>query len=91
MSESTTFESTTQQVANTVKKAFSGLGTRLETAVGELNKLQSQGLEQASALADTASRAAKEQVAFAEQVTGEWRKVLLSATRSATDLFTPKA
>jgi hypothetical protein len=93
MTENTTTENTTQprQVTSTVKKALAGVGARLETAVGELGKLQSKGLDQASTLVETASRATHEQIAFVEQMGSEWRKLVLAAMRSATALFTPKA
>jgi hypothetical protein len=84
-------ESKTQQVTNAVEKVISDQASRLETAVSELNKLQSKGLEQVSALVESATRAAKEQIAFAEQIGGEWRKLVLAATKNATELFVPKA
>ncbi|HEY4730466.1 MAG TPA: hypothetical protein VN177_00935 [Myxococcales bacterium] len=84
-------ESKTQQVTNAVEKVISDQASRLETAVSELNKLQSKSLEQVSALVESATRAAKEQIAFAEQIGGEWRKLVLAATKNATELFVPKA
>jgi hypothetical protein len=84
-------ENKTQQVTNAVEKAISEQATRFESAVGELNKLQSKGLEQVSVLVETASRAAKEQIAFAEQIGGEWRKLVLAATKNASELFAHKA
>ena len=84
-------ESKTQQVTNAVEKVISDQASRVETAVSELNKLQSKGLEQVSALVESATRAAKEQIAFAEQIGGEWRKLVLAATKNATELFVPKA
>jgi methyl-accepting chemotaxis protein len=84
-------EHKTQQVTNAVEKAISEQSTRFETAVSELNKLQSKGLEQVSAMVESVSRSAKEQIAFAEQIGGEWRKFVLTATKSATELFAPKA
>jgi len=84
-------ESKTQQVTNAVEKVISDQASRLETAVSELNKLQSKSLEQVSALVESATCAAKEQIAFAEQIGGEWRKLVLAATKSATELFVPKA
>jgi hypothetical protein len=89
MSEST--NSTPKNVVNTVKKAVAGLGTRVETAVGEVNKFQSKGLEQANALVESAGRATQEQIAFAEEMGSELRKLVLAATRRATALFAPKA
>jgi hypothetical protein len=84
-------ENKTQQVTNAVEKAISEQASRFETAVSELNKLQSKSLEQVSALVESATRAAKEQIAFAEQIGGEWRKLVLAATKNATELFVPKA
>ena len=84
-------EHKTQQVTNAVEKAIYEQSTRFETAVSELNKLQSKGLEQVSAVVESVSRSAKEQIAFAEQIGGEWRKLMLAATKNATELFAPKA
>jgi len=84
-------ENKTQQVTNAVEKVIAEQASRFETAMNELNKAQSKGLEQVSALVESASRTAKEQIAFAEQIGGEWRKLVLAATKNAAELFTPKA
>jgi methyl-accepting chemotaxis protein len=76
---------------NAVEKVISEQASRFETAISEMNKLQSKGLEQVNALVENVSRAAKEQIAFAEQMGGEWRKLVLAATKNATELFAPKA
>src|SRR5437763_14822670 len=56
-----------------------------------LNKLQTKGLEQVTVFVDNVNRAAKEQITFAEQMGGEWRKLVLAATKNATEVLTPKA
>jgi methyl-accepting chemotaxis protein len=84
-------ENNTQKATAAVEKVISDQSSRLETAMGELNKLQSKGLEQVNALIESVSRSAKEQIAFAEQIGGEWRKLMLAATRNTTELFAPKA
>jgi hypothetical protein len=84
-------ENKIQQIGAAVEKVVSEQSSRIETAVSELNKLQSKGLEQVTVLIERASRAAKEQIAFAEQIGGEWRKLMLSATRNATEIFAAKA
>jgi hypothetical protein len=84
-------ENKTQQVTNAVEKVIAEQASRFETVMSELNKAQSKGLEQVSALVESVSRTAKEQIAFAEQIGGEWRKLVLAATKNAADLFTPKA
>jgi hypothetical protein len=80
-----------EQVTSKVEKVVAAVGARLETAVAELNSLQAKGLEQAKTFADSATRAAHEQLAFAEQMGSEWRKLMLGAARTATGFFTPKA
>lgn len=85
------FENKTQQVTNAVEKAFADQATRVESAVSELNKLQTKGLEQVTVFVDNVNRAAKEQITFAEQMGGEWRKLVLAATKNATEVLTPKA
>ena len=79
------------KVINGVERVMSEQASRFETTVNEMNKLHSKGLEQASALMESVSRAAREQIAFAEQIGGEWRKLVQAATKNATELFAPKA
>ena len=81
----------TQQAANAFEKAVGEQTARFDTAVAEFSKLQSKGIAQATALIEGAARVAQEQVAFAEQIGGEWRKLVLAATRSAGEMFAPKA
>ena len=88
MSESQT---KVQQITSKVEKVIAAAGERIESSVGELTSLQSEGLAQAKMFLESAKRATQEQVAFAEQMGTEWRKLVLAATRSATELFTPKA
>jgi len=85
------FETKVQQVTSAVEKAVADMGARFETAVGEMNKLQAKGLEGASAVLESAARMTQEQIAFAEKMGGEWRKLVLAATKNATEFLTPKA
>ena len=73
------------------EKAIAEQTARFETAVAELGKLQTKGIAQAQTFFENATRVTQEQVAFAEQLGGEWRKLVLAATRSAGELFAPKA
>ena len=84
-------ETKAQQGTGTVGKVLDFLGSRFETAAGELSKAQGKGLAQADALLESATRATHERLAFAEQIGSEWHKLLLAATRSATGLLTSKA
>ena len=81
----------TEKTVPTVEKLIAEQTARFEAAVAELARLQSKGVAQMSELVEGANRVAHEQIAFAEQIGGEWRKLVLAATRSAADLFTPKA
>jgi hypothetical protein len=84
-------ENKIQQIGTAVEKAVSEQSSRIETSLSELNRLQSKGLEQVSALVESMTRVAKEQIAFAEQMGGEWRKLILASTRNAAEHFAPKA
>ena len=65
--------------------------SRFETAVSELAKLQSKGIAQANAFLEDATRVAREQIAFAEQLGSEWRKLVLASAKTASEIFAPKA
>jgi len=80
-----------QQIGSSVEKVLSAQSSRIETALGELSKLQSKGLEQVTAMIESTTRAAKEQIAFAEQMGGEWRKLILASTKNAAEHFAAKA
>ena len=84
-------ETKIQQIGNVVEKALSEQTSRVESAVTELTKLQSKGVEQVTTLIERANHVAQEQIAFAEQIGAEWRKLALAATRSYTGIFAPKA
>ena len=78
-------------VTNGVEKVIADQTARFETAVAELGKLQTKGIAQAQTYFENATRVTQEQIAFAEQLGGEWRKIVLAATKSASELFAPKA
>jgi hypothetical protein len=84
-------QTTAQQVTSNMEKIAAAMSARLDAVVGELKNVQTKGLEQASSSLEKATRAVHDQLAFAEQMRGEWRKLILGATRSATELFTPKS
>lgn len=72
------------------EKVIAEQTARFESAVADLGKLQIKGLAQAQAFFDNAGRVAHEQIAFAEQLGGEWRKIALAATRSTAELLAAK-
>ena len=79
-----------QQVTSSVEKAVGEHAARIEAAVAEVGKLQTEGLDQAAVFVENSFRMAKEQVAFAVQIAGEWRKLVIAATRSAAGVFASK-
>jgi len=74
-----------------VEKVIAEQTARFETAVADLGKLQTKSIAQAQTFFENATRVTQEQIVFAEQLGTEWRKLLLAATRNATELFAPKA
>jgi len=74
-----------------VEKLIADQTARFEAAVAELGKLQSKTTAQVNLFVEGATRLAHEQIAFAEQLGGEYRKLVLAATRSAAEYFAPKA
>jgi len=80
-----------EQAANAVEKTISEQAARFETLAAEVVKLQNKGIAQASVFLEDATRIARDQLAFAEQIGSEWRKLMLASTKSASQLFTPKA
>lgn len=81
----------TEKTLPIVEKLIAEQTARFEAAVAELARLQSKSAARINEFVEGANRVAHEQIAFAEQVGSEWRKLVLAATRSATELLTPKA
>jgi hypothetical protein len=90
MAEKTVHE-THKQFNGAVEKIVAEQTARFEAAVAEVAKLQTKAAAQANLFIEGATRIANEQIAFAEQMGGEWRKLVLAATRGAADAFAPKA
>jgi hypothetical protein len=80
-----------EQAANSFEKAVSEQTARFQAAVVEWTKLQSKGLAQANVIFEDFARMAREQVAFADQLGGEWRKILLASAKSTGEVLSPKA
>ena len=80
-----------QKTIPAVEKLVADQTARYEAAVEEIGKLQSKGVAQVNQFIEGYTRVAQEQIAFAEQLGGEWRKLVLAASRNAADLFAPKA
>src|SRR5512134_1822646 len=75
-----------QQVTSNVEKVLGEQASRVEAAIGEVGKLQTEGLSHAGAFTQGVLRIVNEQLAFAGHLTGEWRKLVLAATRRAAQV-----
>jgi len=74
-----------EQAAHSLEKAVADQSARFETTVAELTKIQSKGIAQAQVLFEDVTRVAREQIAFAEQLSGEWRKLWLASAKSGAN------
>jgi len=80
-----------EQAVSSIEKAIADQTGRYESAVGELMKIQSKSIAQAQTLFEDVARIAREQIAFAEELGGEWRKLWLTSAKSAGEFFAHKA
>ena len=79
-----------EQGTNSVEKAIGEQASRIEAAIGEVNKLQTKGLNQAGVFIENAIRIANGQLALAQQVTAELQKLVLAGSRRVADVFASK-
>jgi hypothetical protein len=84
-------ETQVEQATSAFEKAVAEQTSRLEGAAAELTKLQTKGIAQVQACFEDAARITREQIAFAEQVGAEYRKLVLSSIKAAGEMFAPKA
>jgi hypothetical protein len=94
-----------QQVTEIAEKAVVEQAANVEAAVGEVNKLQAEGVAKAGQLVDKVQSmvpVAREKLTIAAKITaewgkqvraatGEWGKQVLAATRTAAEAFTKLA
>jgi ribosomal protein S20 len=85
------FKAQVEQAANSLEKAVAEQTARFESAVQELTKLQSKGIAHANTIFEDVARVTRDQIAFTEQLAGEWRKAVLASVKSASEMFAPKA
>jgi hypothetical protein len=63
---------------------------RVESTFAELTKAEGAGAERATGLVDQWARLTRESIGYSLQVSEEWRKRSLEATRKAFELALPK-
>lgn len=87
-------ESKTSQVREAAQGAWTKvLGNtvaRLELAGAEVARLQEHALEQNRVAIDEMAKLSKESFNYFGQLSAEWRKLTLDATRKAAELLTPQ-
>lgn len=79
-----------QQITSEWEKLVSGQVATLESAFAELGKLEGRGLAQVVGGLEEAGRYAKDSLAVAERVSGEFRKLALETVRRTATLLTPR-
>jgi hypothetical protein len=79
-----------QQIASEWEKFVTSQVSHLESFLNEMGKLENKGVSQLLGTWEDAARYAKDSLAHAERVTGEWRKLALEAARRTAQLVTPK-
>ena len=79
MADETT--SQTQQLKDTFRNAESDHAERVDSVFAEMAKLEEKGLEQAAAQFDEAARLTKASLAYASELTAQWRKLWVDAAK----------
>lgn len=79
-----------QQITSEWEKFVGNQVANLESAFAELGKLESKSVAQMMGGLEEAGRYAKDYLAVAERVHGEWRKLAVETARRTATLLTPK-
>jgi len=64
---------------------------RMDQMAEQLHKLNGQAVERTREAIDETARLMKESLTYATQLSTEWRKITLDATKKAADMVAPKA
>ena len=84
MAEQTT--SQTQQIKDNFRKAVTDHAERVDSVFSEMGKLEEKGLEQAAAQLDEVARLTKVSLAYASELTAQWRKLWVDAARRTAEM-----
>lgn len=63
---------------------------RMDQMAEQLHKLNGQTVERTREAIDETARLMKESLSYATQLSTEWRKITLDATKKAADMVAPK-
>jgi hypothetical protein len=84
MAEQTT--SQTQQIKDSFRKAVNDHAERVDSVFTEIAKLEEKGLEQAAVQLDEAARLTKVSLAYAIELTAQWRKLWVDAAKRTAEM-----
>jgi hypothetical protein len=84
MAEQTT--SQTQQIKDNFRKAVNDHAERVDSVFTEIAKLEEKGLEQAAVQLDEAARLTKVSLAYAIELTAQWRKLWVDAAKRTAEM-----
>ena len=79
-----------QQATETFKKLMTEQNARIEKMTEELAKIEAKGLDQMRTAIEEATRLMKSSLDYQAQLSAEWRKMAVEATRRATEMMTPR-
>lgn len=77
--------------ADAWRKAWADGGERAKAVLDESARIEAQGLAQARTMMDESVKMGHETLAYWSQLSAEWRKLSLEATRRTAEMFTAPA
>ena len=80
-------ETKTSQVRDAWKKMVDDQVARMELAYAEMARVQEQALAQNRQAVDEMAKLSRESLDYVGQLSAEWRKLTLEATRNAVGFF----
>ena len=80
-----------QQMLDTWSKLTQEQIARMDQMAEQMFKLQGQAVTRTRDAIDETARLMKESLTYATELSGEWRKITLDATKRAADAVAPKA
>jgi len=80
-----------QQMLDAWSKMTQDQIARMDQMAEQMHKLQGQAVTRTQSAIDETARLMKETLTYATDLSTEWRKITLDATKRAADAVTPKA
>ena len=81
-----TINSQSQQIKDAWHKAMADHAARIEGVFGELAKMEAKTLEQACTQLDEATRLTKVSLAYASELSAQWRKLMIDAAKRSAEM-----